>query len=468
MVLNERVSRNKQNNRKSAGDEAGRPASERETKPGLEARAAAAKLLAAVVDRRTSLDGMLDAEGGNPAYKALSAADQALVRAILTTALRHLPRIDAALSMLIEKPLPEGARSLYHLLAVGAAQILYLDIPDHSAVDIAVELATRDPRSRRFAKLANAVLRNMSRQKAHILQETADVSVIPDWFMERLVADYGPETAQAIAESHNQPAAIDLTVKSDPEGWAERLGGQVLVTGSVRLDAAAGFIPDLPGFAEGEWWVQDAAASIPARLLGDIRGRRVADLCAAPGGKTAQLILAGAEVTAIEKSRSRLSRLRANLDRLGLSAELVEADAADYQPEVPFDAVLLDAPCSSTGTARRHPDVFWTKTEADIEKLAGVQQRLLRHAAGLIRIKGTIVFSNCSLDKAEGERMIEKILSELNHLERVPIQAQDWPDFAHLISDKGEIRTTPDMQVSAKGNAFGLDGFFTCILKRRA
>ncbi|MGR6432741.1 RsmB/NOP family class I SAM-dependent RNA methyltransferase [Rhizobium sp. PAMB 3174] len=468
MVLNERVSRKKQNRRNNTGGEAGKAAVEREQKPGLEARAAAAKLLGAVVDRKTSLDGMLDAEGGNPAYKALSAADQALVRAILTTALRHLPRIDAALSMLIDNPLPEGARSLYHLLAVGAAQILYLDIPDHSAVDIAVELATRDPRSRRFAKLANAVLRNMSRRKPDILRETASISVIPEWFMERLVADYGKETAQKIAESHNQPAAIDLTVKSDPAGWAERLGGQVLVTGSVRLGAAAGFIPDLPGFAEGEWWVQDAAASIPARLFGDIRGQRVADLCAAPGGKTAQLVLAGAEVTAIEKSRSRLARLRSNLERLGLRAELVEADAADYQPEALFDAVLLDAPCSSTGTARRHPDVFWTKTEADIEKLAGVQQRLLRHAAGLIRVGGTIVFSNCSLDKAEGEAMIEKILSEINGLERVPIQAQDWPDFAYLISGKGEIRTTPDMQVSAEGNAFGLDGFFACILKRRS
>lgn len=435
-------------------------------KPGLEARSAAAKLLAAVIDRRVSLDGMLDAEHGNPAYRALSDADRALVRAILNSALRHLPRIGSMLSSLLDSPLPEGARALEHVLTVAAAQILYLDVPDHSAVDLAVEQANRDPRNRRFAGLVNAVLRRLAREKDALLQQTAAIPAMPLWFFDRLSDVYGREAAERISEAQTSPAAIDLTVKGDAALWAEKLGGLVLPTGSVRLAAFDGSVADLPGFSEGEWWVQDAAASLPARLFGSLAGKRVVDLCAAPGGKTAQLILAGAEVTALDLSANRLKRLDGNLARLGFSAQTVEADMASFKPEELFDAALLDAPCSSTGTTRRHPDVLWTKGPQDIAKLAAVQERLLRHALTLVKPGGLVVFSNCSLDPLEGETMVARILVEVPDVRRIPVAAGDWPGLEEAISPEGEFRTTPAMLPASEGFAGGLDGFYAVVLQR--
>lgn len=436
-------------------------------KPGLAARQAAARLLAAVIDKKASLDGMLDQTGGNPVYMALSPADRGLVRAILNTALRHLPRIDAMIGSLLKTPLPDGARALQHVLAVAAAQILYLDVPDRAAVDLAVEQANDDPRNKRFASLVNALLRRLSSEKERLLAEVgASVPALPDWFQSRLKVIYGPEAALAIAEAHLAPAAIDLTVKSDPEGWAKRLGGVVLPTGSVRLADYEGSVVDLEGYADGEWWVQDAAAAIPARLFGDLQGKRVVDLCAAPGGKTAQLLLAGAKVTALEMSANRLKRLKENLDRLRFDAELVEGNAGEYKSAELFDAALLDAPCSSTGTARRHPDVPWTKGLDDVRKLAGVQERLLRHALTLVKPGGIVVFSNCSLDPIEGEEMIEKLLQSMPNVSRVAVQASVLPGLTEAITAKGEVRTTPAMLSAETAAASGMDGFYSCVLRR--
>jgi len=437
-------------------------------KPGFQVRAAAAKILAAVVDRKLSLDGALDNEHGNPAYKALNEGDRALVRAILNTTLRHLPRIDAAISRLLESPLPEGARALHHVLAIAAAQILYLDVPDHAAVDLAVEQSNQDPRNRRFAKLVNAVLRRLGREKDQILAEIATIPVMPEWFLQRLEKAYGKERAQSISESQLEPAAIDLTVKADAQRWAERLGGFALPTGGVRLAAFEGSIPSLEGFSEGDWWVQDAAASIPAQLFGDLTGKRVADLCAAPGGKTAQLVLAGGDVTAVEQSENRIKRLRANLDRLGLKAETVASDLTKYEPAELFDAILLDAPCSSTGTTRRHPDVLWAKGPEDIAKLAALQERLLRHAITLLKPDGTIVFSNCSLDPAEGEDVVARVLSDTPSVERAAVDPKRWPGLEAAISALGEFRTTPDMLEVPAGFAGGLDGFYAVVMRRVA
>lgn len=438
------------------------------SKPGLQARAAAAKILAAVVDKKLPLDGALDHEHGNPAYRALGESDRALVRAILNTTLRHLPRIDAAIASLLDSPLPEGARALHHVLAVGAAQILYLDVPDHSAVDLAVEQANQDPRNRRFAKLVNAILRRLGREKDAILAAVDGVSPMPGWFLSRLENAYGKEMAAAIAESQLEPAAIDLTVKSDAAGWAKKLNGQVLPTGGVRLAAFEGSIPSLEGFEDGEWWVQDAAASIPAKLFGDLTGKRVADLCAAPGGKTAQLIVAGGTVIAIDQSESRLKRLRSNLQRLGLQAETIATDLTKFEPDQRFDAILLDAPCSSTGTTRRHPDVLWTKGADEILKLAGVQERLLRHAISLLKPDGLIVFSNCSLDPAEGEDVVARVLGDMPDVKRVPIDPRSWPGLEQAISPLGDFRTTPVMLPMAAGVASGLDGFYAAVLRRVA
>ena len=436
------------------------------SKPGLDARMAAAKILAAVIDRRVSLDGMLDPGNGNPAYRALPEADRSLVRAILNASLRHLPRIEAALSSLIETPLPEGARALHHVLIVAATQILYLDIPDHSAVDLAVEQANLDPRNRRFAALVNAVLRRLSREKEAVLEWSEDVPAMPSWFFQRLEKIYGRETAIAIADAQMAPAAIDVTVKSDPQKWAERLNGVVLPTGSVRLRRFDGPVTALPGFDEGEWWVQDAAASLPARLFGPLAGKRVVDLCAAPGGKTAQLILAGGEVTALDQTGSRLKRLASNLERLKLSAELVEANMLEFKPEQAFDVALLDAPCSSTGTTRRHPDVLWTKGPEDIEKLAALQARMLEHALTLVKPGGLVVFSNCSLDPLEGETMVARLLERRDDVQRVPISKDDWPGLDAAITSSGEFRTTPAMLPGSADLSGGLDGFYAVVLQR--
>ena len=457
---------NKDGRRSGKGPAESRSHDSAPVKPGFAARAAATKILAAVIDRKTPLDGMLDAEGGNPAYKALGDSDRALVRAILNSALRHLPRIETAISSLLDAPLPEGARALHHVLVVGAAQMLYLDVPDHSAVDIAVEQANRDPRNRRFAKLVNAILRRIGREKQVILEQSASVPAMPTWFLSRLESAYGAEAALKISDTQLEPAAIDLTVKSDAEGWARRLNGVVLPTGGVRLAAFEGSIPSLEGFDDGEWWVQDAAASIPAKLFGSLAGKRVVDLCAAPGGKTAQLILAGGEVTALDQSANRLKRLSANLARLGMEAETVVADMSKYQPEALFDAALLDAPCSSTGTTRRHPDVLWTKGPEDIAKLAALQERLLRHALTLVKPSGLVVFSNCSLDAEEGEDLVARLLADTDNVERVPIEPVDWPGLEAAISPLGAFRTTPDMLPLTGGFASGLDGFFAAVLRR--
>ncbi len=236
--------------------------------------------------------------------------------------------------------------------------------------------------------------------------------------------------------------------------------------GSVRVERLAGPVPELPGFADGAWWVQDAAAALPAKLMGDVRGRRVADLCAAPGGKTAQLVLAGADVTAVDTSRSRLARLQQNLARLDLSAETVQADLLAYEPPKLFDAVLLDAPCSSTGTVRRHPDVPWTKTPDDIAKLADLQRRLLERATMLVRPGGTVVFSNCSLDPQEGENLLAAFLSDHSGIALDPVRPGEVAGIAPFLTEEGTLRTTPAALDLGSPALSGLDGFFAARLRR--
>jgi len=435
--------------------------------PGLASRKAATRLLAAVIDARTPLDGLTDNEHGHPLYLALDDRDRALVRAILSTALRFRGTIEALLDARLDRPLPGNATALRNILHVGAAQILFLDVPDSAAVDVAVTQAQEDPRSRRFAGLVNALLRRLSREKASDLQPALDRGLdMPGWFSERLSAAYGADKAARISAAHRSEAPVDFTVCADPAGWAERLGGVVLPTGSVRLERLPGALPDMPGFADGAWWVQDAAAALPARLFGDLSGRTVVDLCAAPGGKTAQLVLAGGQVTAVDASRNRLKRLVANLQRLKIDAETVEADAGAFVPRQLFDAALVDAPCSSTGTIRRHPDVAWTKSPEEIAKLAAVQRRLLEHAFTLVRPGGTVVFSNCSLDPLEGEDMIGGLLADRPDIEPVPLRTDEFPTLSAWITPAGFLRTTPaDLDLGSPALS-GMDGFFAARLRR--
>lgn len=459
--------KNKKNTKSHPQSRKAPPSPAHPPKPGLEVRATAAKLLAAVIDKKISLDGMLDPVHGNPAYRALSDADRALARAMVTTALRHLPRLEAAIALLLDSPLPEGARTLQHILSIAAAQILHLDVPVHAAVDLAVEQADRDPRTRRFAKLVNAVLRRLVREKDEILEKTAAVSPVPDWFRERLVSAYGAAEADRVIEAQLVPPAIDLTVRSDRQAWAERLGAAVLPTGSLRLPPFQGSVTELEGYRDGAWWVQDAASSLPPQLFGELEGKRIADLCAAPGGKTAQLVAAGALVTAVEQSANRAARLRENLKRLCMDAELVTGDLFDFKPSEPLDGVLLDAPCSSTGTTRRHPDVLWTKGPEDIAKLSALQEKMLRHALTLVKPGGVVVFSNCSLDPSEGEELVARVLADLPNVERVPVDPKAWPGLEKAVSPRGELRTTPALLPATDHVAGGMDGFFASVLRVR-
>lgn len=425
---------------------------------GLGPRRAAVDALDAVLGHGRPLEEALDR-----LVRELEERDRALARMIAATTLRHLGSLRALLKRMIEKPLPEKATRVEWLLLVGAVQILFMDVPDHAAVDTSVELAAELPATAGFKGLINAVLRRLVREGGTAI-EAVPGAELPDWLMKGWRAAYGEEVAAAMAAALLQEAPLDLTVKADAAAWAERLGGDLLPTGSIRL-VDAGAVTALPGFAEGAWWVQDAAAAIPARLIGAAPGMQVLDLCAAPGGKTAQLAAAGAQVTALDRSGSRLRRLTQNLTRLGLSAQVVEADATRWQGG-PFDAVLIDAPCSATGTIRRHPDVAWTKSLADIGSLVALQARILAHAADLVRPGGVLVYSTCSLEPDEGERQIEALLAARADFERVPVAAGECGISADWINQAGEVRTLPIHLPHEDARRAGLDGFFASRLRR--
>jgi 16S rRNA (cytosine967-C5)-methyltransferase len=319
-------------------------------------------------------------------------------------------------------------------------------------------LADGDSEAHHFKPLANGVLRNLIRRRDELLAaHHAARTNVPDWLWRRWVAIYGEATALDIAAAHLTEPPLDVSVKADAEMWAERLGGEVLATGTVRC-RAKGRIEELPGFADGAWWVQDAAAALPARLFGDVGGKRVLDLCAAPGGKTAELAAAGALVTAVDISAARVKRLEANLARLRLEAECITADALSFDPGRTFDAVLIDAPCTATGTIRRHPDIPWLKREADIAALADVQHRLLAKAASLARPGGVVVFATCSLEPEEGEEQAAAVLSE-SPLTPQPISAGEIAGFASEWLNDGWLRTLPFYRPDPGANG-GMDGFF--------
>ena len=435
--------------------------------PGLPARQAAARLLSAVVDKKTSLDGLTDNEHGHPQYLALEMRDRMLVRAILGAALRHRADIERILKSYLDRPLPQNALSLRHLLHVAAAQVLYLDVPDHAAIDLAVTAAKSDPRNQRFSGLVNAILRKLARNADKEREQNSTTENIPAWFSDMLIENYGREKAAKIIAAQAIEPPIDISVKSNPEMWAEKLGGHVLFNGTVRLEHVEGAVSDLEGYQQGEWWVQDVAASLPARLLGDIKDKAVADLCAAPGGKTAELAVQGAHVTAIDLSANRLKRLQHNMERLDLKVTTWAGNLKDFKPEELFDAVLLDAPCSSTGTIRRHPDILWTKDISDVEKLAKLQLELLVASISLVKIGGLIVFANCSIARQEGEELVSNVLSSRNDIKLVPIRGEEVAGRKELLSN-GVLRTTPADLEGETLSLSGMDGFFAARFKRIA
>jgi 16S rRNA (cytosine967-C5)-methyltransferase len=429
--------------------------------PGLPARRIAADVLESVLRKRQPLDDAF--ADATTALATLEERDRALVRMLVSTILRRLGTLRHLISRALDRGLPDNAPQVDMALLIGAAQILFLEVPDHAAVDLAVRLVQGHRHTVRYAGLVNAVLRKIARERGKLaaLDPALDT---PDWLMRRWTTHYGADTARAIAVAHAHEPALDITVKSDLTVWAERLGGKLLPNGSVRL-IPHGPVPSLPGFDEGQWWVQDAAAALPAHLLGDVRGKKVADLCAAPGGKSAQLANAGALVTAVDRSAPRLKRLTENFARLHLSCEGVVADAAQWNGG-PFDAVLLDAPCTATGTIRRHPDIPWLKSERDLQKLTQLQRRLLDHALMLLAPLGRLVYCTCSLEPEEGEQAIEDLLRRAARVQRLPITASEIFGLSEFVTPAGDLRTLPCHWPDADSRMSGLDGFFAARLIR--
>ena len=427
----------------------------------LAPRALALELLSGVLRRNRPFDDLFEARASGP---ALAARDRGFVRLVVATALRRLGQLDAAIAAMLAKPDPLKPE-IQDLLRLGAAQLLFLDTPAHAAVNTTVDLTGASPVTLPYKKLVNAVMRRLGREGAALVagQDAARLDT-PEWLWSSWQAAYGEERARAIAQAHLCEAPLDLSLKNagDAALWAERLGAAVLPTGSLRRPAG-GAVTELPGFAEGAWWVQDAAAALPARLLGDVAGRLVYDLCAAPGGKTAQLAAAGARVVAVDRAGPRLERLQANLARLGLSAETVTADAAGWNPGTLADAVLLDAPCSATGTIRRHPDIPHLKTRADVVKLAALQARLLARAVDLLRPGGLLVYTVCSLQPEEGERQIASLLGAGAPVCRLPVAPAEIGGLAEAVTPEGDVRTRPS-QLAGSG---GIDGFYMARLERR-
>jgi 16S rRNA (cytosine967-C5)-methyltransferase len=429
------------------------------TPPRGDARWIALGLLRAVLRRKRPLDQALEE---SPELARLEPRDRAFARNLVATSLRRLNHADAILAQFLDKPLPDPQGFARDLLRLGTVQLVFLGSAPHAAVNSAVDLAA--PAGVAHLKgLLNAVLRRIATEGAALAAaQDAERLLLPDWLWQSWNAAYGEAAARRSAAMLLLPPPLDLSVKSDAAGWAERLGADLLPTGTVRL-AESLRVSELPGFSDGAWWVQDAAAALPARLLGDVRGLAVADIAAAPGGKTAQLAAAGADVTAIDRSAPRLQRVEQNLARLGLAAHIVAADATALGDEYRgrFDAVLLDAPCSATGTARRHPDILHLKQPADVAKLAELQDRLLAAALALVKPGGLLVYCTCSLEPAEGPERIAGLLGGGAELRRLPIEAAEIGGLGECVTQEGDLRTLPG-QLAERG---GLDGFYAARLR---
>ncbi|MGE0024358.1 MAG: RsmB/NOP family class I SAM-dependent RNA methyltransferase [Hyphomicrobium sp.] len=450
----------------SHGARPNRPSKPPPKPAGLAARDAVAACLTSILGRGRPLDDAFEAAITKAGLD--QARDRAFARLVVMTVLRRKGELEAVVASFLEKPLPADTGRLRPILLSAAAQLLVLETPPHAAIGLAVDQCRGDPKARRFDRLTNAVLRKVASTGREVMA-TLDpiIANIPPWLLSRWNEAYGEATARGIAAASLAEAALDLSVKSDASAWAEKLGGHLLATGSVRLArAGAGRVEDLPGYADGAWWVQDAAAALPARLLGDVAGQRVADLCAAPGGKTAELASAGARITAVDQSPLRLRRLAENLARLKIEADVVEADVLSWAPGTTFDAVLLDAPCSATGTIRRHPDILHLRRKDDTAARVALQERMLASAARLVAPGGRLVYATCSLEPEEGETQIARFLAGRPEFSRLPVAPGEAGIDAAWITRDGDLRTLPSHLAAEAPGLSGLDGFYAARLEK--
>ena len=428
--------------------------------PPRDARAVAAQALGAILRQGRTLDRALGSESG---LDALAPRDTAFARLLLLTTLRRLGQIDAFLAGLMDRPLSARRGAVQDVLRLGVAQLAFLETPAHAAVASTVPLA-RGPRLAPYRGLVNAVLRRASREHAAIASLDAARLNTPDWLWQSWTRAYGEERCRAITAAHLGEPPLDLSLVTDGEEQAQALcdslGAERLPGGTVRL-RGAGEVTRLKGYDAGAWWVQDAAAALPARLLGPVAGKRVLEIGAAPGGKTAQLAAAGAHVTAVDRSAPRRTRLRENLARLGLDVEVVEADALDWSPQAPADAVLLDVPCTATGTIRRHPDIPHGRRAADVARLAESQGRLLARAAGMVAPGGLLVYASCSLQPEECERQVDAFLAASPEFARLSVREGELAGVSEAITAAGDLRTLP-CHWAERG---GMDGFYAARLR---
>ena len=431
--------------------------------PPRGARAAAAHALGAILRRGRTLDQALaDAPGLN----ALDSRDTGFARLLLLTTLRRLGQIDAFLAGLMDRPLPARRGPVQDVLRLGICQLAFLETPAHAAVASTVALA-QGQRLSPYRGLVNAVLRRASREHGAITALDAPRLNTPDWLWNGWTDAYGDATCRTIAEAHLGEPPLDLSPVSNAEDRVEALratlGAERVPGGTLRL-RGAGEVTRLAGYEAGEWWVQDAAAALPVRLLSPVAGKRVLEIGAAPGGKTAQLAAAGACVTAVDRSAPRIARLRENLARLRLKAEIVEADALDWRPPEPFDLVLLDAPCTATGTIRRHPDIPHLRGPADVDRLAQLQGRLLARAAAMVAPGGLLVYVSCSLQPEECQRRVDAFLVASPKFARLPVLANELPGLRVAVTAAGDLRTLP-CHWAEDG---GMDGFYAARLRHHA
>lgn len=437
---------------------------------GWEARLAAGELVLAATDGGAEFDAAMDK---SRTFSRLEGADRGFARAMAGAALRGAGRIDWALGGMLERPLHDIEPPLRALLRVGAAQLWLMGVAGHAAVSATVEAARNWDKARRGGGLLNAVLRRASRE-AEAFHAAPATSVWPDWLAGRMKAGLGADMADALAVAQLDEPPFDLTLRdaASAEDWAAQLEARPLPGGSLRLTSGAG-LTTMPGYAEGMWWVQDSAAALPARLMGVVRGKAVADLCAAPGGKAMQLAAAGARLWAIDISKQRTKRLRENADRAQLAMEIVEADARTWRPPELLDAVLLDAPCSALGTIRRHPEGVWRRDPKDLVRFPAIQRALIDAAGEMLKPGGRLVYAVCTPLPEEGREVIASALAA-GRWRRLPIASEEVPGFELALTAERDLLTLPypprgagaaDVAES-QPHAMNSDAFFVARLER--
>jgi len=394
----------------------------------------------------------------------ISPQERGFIRHVTTTVIRRLGQLDKIINHCTKTKLGNTQMAIRHVLRLGIAQLLFSEVPAHAAVNTSVNLVQNkvSKKLQYLKNTVNAVLRNVDRERESLLKKSSNTRLnFPNWLLKGWDDRYGQAAVKEILDHLLVEAPLDINLKPelDINEWAEKLKGKV-VPGGIRL-LKAGKITELEGYFEGAWWVQDMGARIPANLLGANKNDRVLDLCAAPGGKAAQSAAKGAKVTAIDLSRSRLGRLRMNMQRLGFDIEIIAADILKFEPEQGFDYILLDAPCSSTGTIRRHPEILHMRSPSDIKAMMDIQIKMLDHASTLLNKGGTLVYSVCSMEQAEGPDQIKNLLARDDTLQRQDILKEEMPGLEQTILPTGDVQT---LSYHYEG---GMDGFFISRLVKQ-